>query len=460
MKLKPIILLTLLCPVLLSFSAEPYTINGTIRGIPSKKVYLSAFYGEKTTVVDSAVTDLNGTLSITLRQGLLPGLYRVTWGKDRFFDLILNNENIRFTTAAENSPDSMQIQSSVENTLFYDYMRKDRLNQAKLEILIQVLDFYPQRDDFYALAVGKYESIQHAQEGWLDSVTRLHPRSYALRLFRLQEPPFLAASLSKEARIAYLKAHFFDHADFQDTAMLRSNGWANKSIAYLSLYGNSQYNQKQLEAEFIKAVTILMSAASVNADIYKFLLDYLVGGFDKYHFDEVITYMADHFQDPYSCEDQARKTALQKKLETFKKISIGKTAPDIDVPDMKGKTVTLSGIQSEYTVLIFWSSECPHCTEMMPKVKEVYDRQKPKRFEILAVSLDTSRTEWTTFIRTEKLNWINASDLKGFDGKAADQYNIFATPTMFLLDREKKILAKPISYRELEQALKENKLIN
>jgi peroxiredoxin len=225
------------------------------------------------------------------------------------------------------------------------------------------------------------------------------------------------------------------------------------------LYGNSKLDQKQLEAEFIKAVTIMFGAASVNAEVYKFILDYVVGGFDKYHFDGVITYIADNFQDPFSCEDQARKTVLQKKLDNFKKLSIGKIAPEIEAPDTKGKIVKLSGIQSEYTLVIFYSSGCGHCAQMMPKVKQYYDNQKPKRVEIIAVSIDTSKSEWTKFIREEKLNLINVSELKGFNSKSADDYNIFATPTMFLLDREKKIVAKPISWRELEQALRERKLI-
>jgi hypothetical protein len=95
---------------------------------------------------------------------------------------------------------------------------------------------------------------------------------------------------------------------------------------------------------------------------------------------------------------------------------------------------------------------------MMPQLKELYDKQKPKRWEVMTVSLDTSRREWTTFLREQKLNWFNGSELKGFNSISADEYNIFATPTMFLLDSEKKILAKPVSYRELEQDLRENKL--
>jgi thioredoxin-related protein len=294
----------------------------------------------------------------------------------------------------------------------------------------------------------------------IDSLAALYPGSYSVRIFRNQQTPFLSSALVKDDRLVYLKQHYLDRVDFRDTLLLRSNAWANKAISYLALFSNNHYPKKQLEAEFIKAVTVILSAAAVNPDVYKFLLDYFVGGFDKYGFDDVITYMADNFQDPFACEDQARKTSLQKKLENFKKISIGKIAPDIEVPDQKGKIIRLSDIKSEYTLLVFWSSECSHCEEMMPKLKQVYERQKPFRMEIMAVALDTSRSEWTSFIKEEKLNWLNTSELKGFASKSVDTYNVFATPTMFLLDREKKIISKPISYRELEQALKDNKLMN
>jgi protein-disulfide isomerase len=116
-------------------------------------------------------------------------------------------------------------------------------------------------------------------------------------------------------------------------------------------------------------------------------------------------------------------------------------------------------INAEFTLVVFWSTQCPHCTAMMPRLKELYDKQTPRRFEVLAVSIDTSRTAWSSFIRDQKLNWINVSDLKGFAGKSADDFNIYATPTIFLLDREKKILSKPITLREIEASLRENKLI-
>ncbi len=441
-----------------AYSQNIHSLRGEIKNAGRKKVFLSAFYGEKVNRIDSVTCDVSGHFIYVLGPLIQPGLYRLSTDKDHFLDLVINNENIEFTCLRDLSPDSTEFLSSIENKIYHYFLGYDRKVQAKLELLLPILDFYPDKDRFYLQAESEYEYLQKAEKKSLDSLGSLYPDSYAIRIFRIQQTPYLPAGLTKDDRITYLKQHFLDDINFNDTLSLRSNTWANKAISYLSLYSNNKYTQKQLESEFIKAITIILSRASINADVYKFLLDYFVGGFDKYHFDAVITYIADNFQDPFSCEDQARKTQLQKELENFKKISIGKTAPDIAIPDPKGKLIRLSDIKSEYTLLVFWSSECGHCIQMMPQLKELYDRQKPKRWEVMTVSLDTNWKEWTTFLHEQKLNWFNGSELKGFNSISADEYNIFATPTMFLLDNEKKILAKPISYRELEQNLRENKI--
>jgi peroxiredoxin len=433
-------------------------IEGTIERYDGKKVFLMSIYGERTKAIDSVTTDSAGHFSFVV-SNRLPGMYRVQWAKDAMVDLVWNNEDVKFVTTSKNPEDSLRVISSLENRINQDYSKLDRINQSKLQLLMPVVDYYPVKDAFYASVTREMEYVQRSQQNFLDSLVKLYPNSFAVRVAKVYQAPFIPAGLNKEDRIAFLKQHYFDQVNFSDTALLRSMVFVNKAIAYLSIYSNNRMSQKQLEAEFIRAVTLMLGAASVNPVVYKFWLDYLVGGFDKYHFDEVITYIADNFQDPSSCEDQGRKSALQKKLDTFKKIAIGKISPDMTVPDAKGKPVTLSGINSEFTLVLFYASTCPHCVAMTPRLKELYEKQQPKRFEVMAVSIDTSRAEWTGFLKEQKLTWINVSDLKGFGGQPADDFNIYATPTMFLLDREKKILSKPVSLMELEQALRDYNLV-
>jgi peroxiredoxin len=436
-----------------------YSVSGIIQAHPLKSVYLLSYYGERNFLIDSTKTDGTGNFIFTLNGATPPGMYKISFGKDLSVDLVFNRENIVFTSDVRSLTDSLAFKASVENRIYYDFMKQDQDRQTRLELLQPVLDFYPVRDEYYFYTALEYDRIQKDAERLLDSLKQHYPGSYAVRILNLYSTPFLSSGFSGDERMAYLKQHYFDKTDFNDTSLLRSPAFANKAISYLALYSNNRLQQKLLEAEFIKGVTVVLSAASVNAEVYKFLLDYLIGGFDKYHFDDVITYMAENFTDPSSCEDADKKSALQKKLETYKKIATGKPAPDFELPDAKGVPVKLSAMRSEYTLVVFYSSECSHCAEMLPKVKNLYDTQKPRRIEIMAVSLDTDKQSWLDFIKAGKFGWINVCDLKGFSSPAADEYNIYATPTMFLLDRNKTILAKPISYRELEQVLRENGLL-
>ena len=435
------------------------TIDGTILQFPGNRVYLMSIYGERTRAIDSTTTDSSGHFSFVVANRL-PGMYRVQWNKEGLVDLVWNQEDVKFITTSVNPDDSLRFIASLENKINQAYLRLDRMNQAKLQLLMPIVDYYPAKDAFYASVAMEFERVQLHQQQYLDSLVRLYPDAFAVRVAKVYQTPYISASLRPDERINYIKQHYFDRIDFSDTSLLRSMVYVNKAISYLSLYSNNRLPQKQLEAEFIKAVTLMLGAASVNPVIYKFWLDYLVGGFDKFHFDDVITYIADNFQDPSSCEDQERKSALQKKLDNFKKIAIGKVAPELEVPDSKGKPFKLSGLTAEYTLVVFYATTCPHCMSMMPRLKELYEQQKPRRFEVVAVSIDTSRTEWTNVVKEQKLSWINVSDLKGFGGKPADDFNIYATPTMFLLDRGKTILSKPISLMELEQSLRDHNLIN
>jgi thiol-disulfide isomerase/thioredoxin len=101
-------------------------------------------------------------------------------------------------------------------------------------------------------------------------------------------------------------------------------------------------------------------------------------------------------------------------------------------------------------LIIFYASWCPHCQTLLPEVYKLYKSQKEKNVEVLAVSIDTSRTDWLRFIRTNNLNWINVSDLKTWNGKAASDYYLYATPTMFLIDQSKKLIQNSPSIEELK----------
>jgi hypothetical protein len=71
------------------------------------------------------------------------------------------------------------------------------------------------------------------------------------------------------------------------------------------------------------------------------------------------------------------------------------------------------------------------------------------KLKIMAISIDTSKSDWLTFIQKNKFNWTNVSDLQGWNGKAATDYYLYATPTMFIVNNKKEIIAKPLNIDDI-----------
>jgi thiol-disulfide isomerase/thioredoxin len=139
---------------------------------------------------------------------------------------------------------------------------------------------------------------------------------------------------------------------------------------------------------------------------------------------------------------------------------MGSVVPDFDID--KG-TLRMSSLKSNYTLLIFWASWCSHCVLVLPEIKkavEMYNKEQEikKQITVVAVSLDNKMEEWQEFINKGNYSsWLNTSELKGWNGEVPKKYNVYATPTMFLLDKEKKIIGKPEDTAQLLQIIDTNR---
>ena len=170
-------------------------------------------------------------------------------------------------------------------------------------------------------------------------------------------------------------------------------------------------------------------------------------------------YIAENYT-PEQCENEERKSDLQTRLEKYAELTIGKKAPAFTNSDQNGEPIRLDKIKSDYALIIFWSSSCPHCIEMLPMIKNICKSSiDEKKMQVITVSLDTKKEEWIAALNGGNYPWINTCDLKGWDSQLAVDYNIYATPTMFLLNKNKEIVSKPITFNELKQALMDENII-
>ena len=451
--MRKLLLTLILFPILFAQGQNP-TLEVTISGLIADEIYLADFYGDKNNILDTTLADATGFFRFPIKDSYPNGMYRIFLTKETFFDIIISNrENIKINSQADFLYDSLNVIESKENKVYYRFLKEGNYNQRKFDLLAPLANYYPRNDTFYESIKHKYISTQEAYISFFDNLIADNPDLWVTRVIKQRKPHFYDPELNEFGRREYTIEHFFDHVDFTDIELIRSNVYSTIAIEYLTLYSNPNLNQDQLQDEFIKAVDKIMYEAMDNSLVYEFVVEYLVGGFEKYHFDKVLDYIAENYT-PEQCENEERKSDLQTRLKKYAELSVGKPAPEIHTIDENNNPVTLSEIDSDNTLIIFWASWCSHCKDILPKIHNICKSSiNPRKMQVFSYSIDNDNAEWRKVLDEQKFEWINASDLKGWDSQAAIDYNIYATPTMFLLDKEKHILAKPITFEDLKEAL-------
>ena len=450
--MKPIFTFLFILTTLSCYSQNHHNISGTVTNLTESKVYLASFYGEQVHVLDSVTLMPEGTFRFSYDSSYLPGYYRIILKKDHYVDLILNQEDVRLSTDFDEPLDSLRILQSTENQLYYDYLKQVGTGRLKQDLLTTLIDYYPKDDIFYTEVREQYHAVQKSMENYADSIILEFPLLYVARVMKAQKKPFLNSDLTPEERLKYLRANYWTAIDMTDTELLRSTVYTNLAIDYLTLYSNRQFNQEQLEASFIDAVDVMLQYSMANETVYRFMLEYLVNGFEKYHFDKVLDHISTTYTIEEGCENENIDSEIMKRLKNYQNLSIGKPAPGIALQDTSGKVIELQQFSNDYLLIIFWASWCPHCSELLPQLKEIYQKYRP-RLDMLAISIDADRTAYLKALKEGNYPWMNGCDLKGWVSKPAVDFNIYATPTMFLLDKQKVIIAKPITLRELQNEL-------
>ncbi len=145
---------------------------------------------------------------------------------------------------------------------------------------------------------------------------------------------------------------------------------------------------------------------------------------------------------------------IKERNTALKAVDIGKKAPDFTLNDMNGNPVSLSSkTGSKLLLLDFWAGWCAPCRKENPNLVKIYQRFKEQGFEILGVSLDRTRDEWSKAVAADSLTWTQVSDLQYWNNKAAKLYSVTSIPANFLLDRDGIIIAKNLRGEELENVI-------
>lgn len=399
----------------------------------------------------AAVPIQEDKFSLSAPVDIEPGIYRFQYSQtsNDYVDLIINGKEkeIEFSIdllSIENK--SPQFTKSIENKIWYDYLAQSQKQLQKIELLNQFLGAYPSVTDkivvqgSQALAVEK-ENYAKQKNLFLSQ----NADSWAALL--VKNRPYYFTNAKEDWRIQNFEKqqHFWDQITTTNPRLINTPLYTELILDYLTYYMNPEmkFSEEEVNEGFKKSVDTIMTKFSGNKETEKFALKYLQLGFKEIDKSEVLQYIDQKYQAlAVQFQDNDEKLAFENRMASYESMKEGKVAPNIEFED---KT-SMYDIKSEKTLIVFWASWCPHCTEEMPKVNEwVKDHPDTK---VIAISLDDNKAEYDLAIK-QLPNLSHHTDLKRWEGKAASDYFVYGTPTFILLDEDKKILKKASSFEML-----------
>jgi len=112
---------------------------------------------------------------------------------------------------------------------------------------------------------------------------------------------------------------------------------------------------------------------------------------------------------------------------------VGKQAPDFQLPNLEGQSISLSDFRGSPILLNFWAVRCPPCRFEMPFIQGIFEEQSDTGLVILAIDIGEIPSTVNDFIQSGNFSFPVLLDT---NQDVALEYNIRAIPTTFLIDKD------------------------
>jgi peroxiredoxin len=227
----------------------------------------------------------------------------------------------------------------------------------------------------------------------------------------------------------------------------------------IDLYRNEKDSTKQKQLEVLYK-TLSDSARKVNVSFFKnnpcsYVTALLFKNLVNMVWDNAPQANEIYQLLPQPQKDLSSVQAFYKKLQVALELSVGKTFPDFELPDMTGKKVKVSSYRGKYLFIDFWASWCAPCRAEAPHLIESYNRYKKKGYDILGVSFDEAIGPWVSAVKKDKYTWTNLLDITGMgmNSYLSNKMGIKAIPRNFLIDPNGIIIATNLRGKDLLKKL-------
>ncbi len=439
-------------------------IYGRISGLPGPKILIYELYGDRVTLIDSVMTDGDGTFELEFPADRSKGLYRLAMGVSTIpgdhenhrqrFDLIWDGNPVVFETHYAAPVDSMDIILSAENENYYRYLRGMREYERMISALNGALIEYPSSDRFYRRLERQHGRVQNRRANFVDNMIKNNRGTIFASIARFRKLPRIGSPSSVQ-QTDELKSSFFHEGQFADSILLQTDLIPRSIIRYLSLYTNPALDDEEQQEELILAADVIMQHAMANEAVYYFVLEYLINGFDSMEMDLVAGHLTDRYLLGNVCFEEGILLDHAEQVEA-ERLEEGDAVPGFSFHSLDGRQIRLNDIEAEYTLLFFWGSWCHFCHDVMEDLYGVYREYRDADstfFEVVAIGIEDDEQAWLDEIEQGGYDWINYTSLKMWDCPVASGYNLIGTPTMLLLDSNKRFIDEPVRIRALSRFL-------
>jgi len=418
-------------------TAAQHTISGTFS--PAEDYKFAFLYKATPTganYVDRAELDSLGNFSITLKPEAEAGIYKVVYAippEENNFDVVFNgNEDVAFNYSKDKG---VVFTASKENKLWDSYLKSfDMVNQT-------ISNYYTKNTDDKAGFTSIFNTLKETQE----SYEALAKGTLIDTFIKANRPYIPTAYEDLSTYSKNLKNNFFKHIDFSND-LLRSSSFITDHVTGF-IFGLSGETSNET---FSQHVDILAKALQpFEADVQSPVLELVWQQFKRRENHDLANYISDNYL--LNIAKTTENKVLEQQLVSYKNTSVGAIAPDFDIktePSLK-----LSELKGDtHYVLIFWSSGCGHCLKELPKVNTLMNTISGAK--VIAYGLEHDAADWSKEIKKYP-DFVHGIGLGKWENPLVQTYAIAATPTYFVLDANKKIIAKPYDFEGLERFFSE-----
>ncbi len=448
-----------------------YAIGITLKPYKNQYVYLGYYYGKIKALADSAMLNSNSTALFKGTKKLNGGIYFiVSPRKEILFELLLDKQQ-HFTIQADTVglPASVKFINSTENSLFQFYSKFAATNGKTGAGYMTELATAKSKTDS-GLVLAKLHTNNEKMVHFRDSIAQKNPGSMLAALFKaLKEPVVPDASRQAGGKYDslfaynYFKQHYWDGISLTDDRLLRTPIFEPRLDKYYKtlVVPEPDSIEKEVDAMLLKA--------SPNKEMYKYLLTYFVQQYINPQYmgqDAVFVHLfekyinnnpeVDWFTEKYKKYMTDRAYSLMANL-------IGAPAQNLELVDTLEKPRPLYDVKAPYVVICFWDATCSHCKEVVPRLDSIYQHKwKQEGVVIYGVMVDGGREAWVNYIRANNLTgWIHVYETAAQrdSGYAAGKpnyrqlYDVYQTPILYLLDKDKRIIAKKLTFDQIDEVL-------